>query len=108
MGVLLHLAAAHGHQAIPVLLGQQLPHLLAAAGIEALTDDQEGVILQIRGYAIEGGGGRLVAEGRAYGGGIGGWGVVVAGGVLFSACVGGPVASAHRPRSGMEFGGQLR
>ena len=56
VGVLLHLAPGHGHQAIPVFFGQELAHLLAATGIETLANDQEGVVLVIRRGAVDRGG----------------------------------------------------
>ena len=90
MGVFLHLAAGHGHQAIPVLFGQQFAHLLGAAGVQPLTNDQERIVLVIRRGAVDRGRGRFVAQGRA--GVIGvlnlGWG-------------------SHRTWCRLEFGGQF-
>ena len=102
MGVLLHLAAAHCHQAIPVLLGQQFAHLLAAAGIEPLADDQEGVVLQVGGHAVQRGGGGLVSQGRTHRGGIGCDDGMAVGG-LARRCG----AAPHGPGGRMEFGRQL-
>ena len=53
VGVLFHLAAGHGHKAIPILFGQQFTHLLAAARVEPFADDQEGVVLQIGRGAVD-------------------------------------------------------
>ncbi len=61
VGVLLHLTAGHGDQSVPVLLRQQLSHFAAAAGIESLSDDQEGVVLVIRRDSVDRGRGRLTA-----------------------------------------------
>ena len=41
MGVLFYLAAGDGDKSIPIFLVQQVAHLLRAAGVKALTDDQK-------------------------------------------------------------------
>ena len=91
MGVLLHLAAGHGHKAIPVLFGQQFTHLLAAAGVEPFADDQEGVVLLIGRGAIDRGRRWLVGQGRPW--------ILRAGAQL---------RGAHAPLGRMQFRGQLR
>ena len=41
MGVLFNLAAGDADKSIPIFLIQQVAHLLRAAGVKALTDDQK-------------------------------------------------------------------
>ena len=91
VGVLLHLAAGHGHQAIPVLLRQQFADLLAATGVEALTNDQEGIVLLVGGDPVNGAGGGFKTQGRPR-----------------SARISCALGTPHRPGGRRELLGQLR
>ena len=64
VSVLLDLTPGHGHQSVPVLFRQQFAHLAAATGVEPFPDDQEGVVLLVRGNPVDRCRSRFVVEGR--------------------------------------------
>ena len=63
VGILFDLAPGHGHQSIPILHIQQVTHLLRAAGIKPLANNQERLVLVVRGNPVNRRQGRFVAEG---------------------------------------------
>ena len=53
MGIFLDLSSGHGHQPIPVFFGEEVAHFLGSARIQPLANDQERLVLVVRGSAVD-------------------------------------------------------